>query len=108
MTKTWTSLIIVASVLLLLPDRNRAADPEQEKNDVQQVLDKYVESVKTADVTLASQVWLQSQDISVVAPFGRLKGWESVRDGLYVNFCRKAFAERSLRPDNIAITVSGN
>src|SRR5437773_12017938 len=99
MTNTWTMLIAVVSVSLLLPECNRAADIEQEKNDVQQILEKYVESVKTADITLASQIWSQSQDITVVAPFGRFKGWESVRDGLYVNFLQKAFAERSLRPD---------
>ena len=103
----WTTLIAVVGVSLLLPASNRAADIEQEKKDIQQVLDKYVESVKTADPKLASQIWSQSQDISVVTPFGRFKGWESVRDGLYVNFLQKAFAERSLRPDNVAITVSG-
>ena len=63
---------------------------------------------ESADLTLASQVWLQSQDISVVTPFGRFKGWESVRDCLYINFLQKAFAERRLRPDNLAITVSDN
>jgi hypothetical protein len=79
----WTTLIAVVSVSLLLPACNRAADIDQEKKNVQQVLEKYLESVKTADLTLASQVWLQSQDISVVTPFGRFKGWESVQDGLY-------------------------
>ncbi len=108
MINRWTTLIAVVSVLSLLTACNRAADIDQEKKNVQQVLEKYLESVRTADLTLASQVWLQSQDISVVTPFGRFKGWESVRDGLYVNFLQKAFAERSLRPDNLAITVSGN
>src|SRR4051812_45482372 len=108
MTNMWKTSIVIVSLALLLPDCNRAADIEQEKNDVQQVLEKYVESVKTADVKIASQVWLQSEDISVVAPFGRFKGWENVRDGLYVNFLQKAFVERNLKPDNIAITVTGN
>lgn len=70
-------------------------------------MEKYLESVNKADVTLASQVFLPSLDISAVAPFGRFKGWEGVRDGVYINFLQKVFAERSLRPDNLAITVSG-
>ena len=108
MTNRWTPLIIVVSVSLLLPACHRAADRELEKKNVQQVLEQYLESVKTADLTLAYQVCWQSPDISVVTPFCRFQGWESVRDGLYINFLQKAFAERSLRPDNLAITVSGN
>jgi ketosteroid isomerase-like protein len=100
--------IAVVSVSLLLPACHRAAGVDQEKKNVQQVLEKYLESVRTADVKLASEVWSQTPDISVVTPFGRFKGWDSVRDGLYVNFLQKAFTERSLRPDNLAITVSGN
>ncbi len=108
MINRWTTVIALVSVSLLLPACESAADIDQDKKDVQQVLENYLESVKTADPTLASQVWLQSPDISAVTPFGRFKGWESVRDGLYVNFLQKVFAERSLRPDNVAITVSGN
>src|SRR5436190_22905923 len=81
---------------------------EQDMGGVQQVLEKYLQSVKTSDVKLVSEVWLQGPDILVVTPFGRFQGWDSVRDGLYVNFLQKAFTERSLRPDNLAITVSGD
>jgi uncharacterized lipoprotein len=78
----WTTVIVVVNLSLLLSACNRAADIDQEKKNVQQVFEKYLESIKTADVTLASQVWLQSQDISAVTPSGRFKGWEGVRDGL--------------------------
>ena len=91
MTNKWTTMIAVVSVSLLLPACHRAADIDQEKKNVQQVFEKYLESVNTADLALASQAWSQSPDISVVTPFGRFKGWESVRDSLYVNFLQKAF-----------------
>ena len=100
--------MIVAVVALLLAACTRAPDVEQEKKNVRLVFDKYIESVNRADLTLASQVWLQSPDISAVTPLARFKGWESVRDDLYVNFLQKMFTERSLRPDNVAITVSGD
>lgn len=103
-----TTLIAAVGVSFLLSACSRGSDADQGKKDVQQVFEKYLESVRTADLRLASQVWSQSPDISAVTPFGRFKGWESVRDGLYVNFLQKAFAERRLRPDNLAITVAGN
>jgi ketosteroid isomerase-like protein len=101
-----TALMAIITVSLLLPACTRATDIDQEKKNVQQVLENYLQSVKTADLMLASQIWLQSADITVVTPFGRFQGWEHVRDGLYVNFLQKAFVERNLQPDNVAIRVA--
>jgi ketosteroid isomerase-like protein len=106
--KTRTALIALVTASWLLPACTRAADSDQEKKNIQQVVEKYLQSVKAADLTLASEVWLQSPDISVVTPFGRFQGWDSVRDRLYVNFLQKAFLERSLQPSNLVIHVAGN
>jgi ketosteroid isomerase-like protein len=95
-------------VSVLLPALARAQDTDQDRKNVQQVLEKYLQSVKSADVKLGSEVWLQSPDILVVTPFGRFQGWDAVRDGLYVNFLQKAFTERNLEPSNIAIRVAGD
>ena len=100
--------IAAVTVSLLLPACNQAVDIDLEKKSVQQVFEKYLESVKTADPTIASEVWLQSPDISAVTPLARFKGWDSVRNDLYVNILQKAFSERSLQTENLAINVSGN
>ena len=104
----WITLVAAAMVSLFLPACQRAPNIEHDRSDVQQVLEKYLQSVKTADVTLASDVWLQSPDIVVVTPFGRFQGWDSVRESLYVNFLQKAFTERTLQPSHVNIQVGGN
>jgi ketosteroid isomerase-like protein len=81
-------------------------DVEQEKANVRQVLDKYLQSVNGADLQIASEIWSQTPDTSVVAPFGRFEGWEKVREGVYVNFLQK-LTERRLQAENIAIHVDG-
>lgn len=101
-------LAVSLTVLLVLPACTRTSGSAQDRENVQQVFEKYLQSVKTADLTLASDVWSQSADISVVTPLGRFQGWESVRDSLYVNFLQKAFTERNLQPDNLTIRVSGD
>jgi ketosteroid isomerase-like protein len=83
-------------------------DTDEGRNQIQEVLDKYLQSVKTADVTLASAIWLQRPDIVVVTPLGRFQGWDSVQKDLYVNFLQKAFLERDLRASNVHIRVNGN
>lgn len=108
MIKRWIVLVALVTAPVFLTACTRAADTGRDKNDIRQLVEKYLQSVKTADVTLASEVWLQSPDISMVTPFGRFQGWESVRDGVYVNVLQKAFVERNLEPHNLAIRVSGN
>jgi len=109
--RKWLFLISVVTLSVLAPACNRAADTAvdtKETENIRQTFDKYLESVKTADVGLASQIWLQDPSISVVTPLGRFKGWQSVRDDLYVNFLQKAFTDRNLQAENFAVTVSGD
>ena len=83
-------------------------DVEQERASVRQVLDRYLQSVDGADLQIAANIWSPTADTSVVTPFGRFEGWENVREGVYVNFLQKAFTERRLQAENVAIHVVGD
>src|ERR1700694_2122538 len=101
-------LVACAAAVLCVTACARQVDKDEARNQIQQVLDKYFQSVNAADVTLASTIWLQRPDIVVVTPLGRYEGWDSVQRDLYVNFLQKAFLERDLRPSNVHIQVNGN
>ena len=102
------TLLFALSVSLSMAGCTRAPNADEDRKSVRELLEKYLQSVNTADVTLGSDVWLQSPDILVVTPFGRFEGWDRVRDGVYVNFLQKAFAERHLEPANIATRIAGD
>jgi ketosteroid isomerase-like protein len=104
----WIALVAATTLGWFLSACHRAPNIEQDRRDIQQVLEDYLQSVKTADVTLASEVWLQSPDVVVVTPLGRFQGWDNVRESLYVNFLQKAFTERNLQPSHLTIQVVGN
>jgi ketosteroid isomerase-like protein len=108
MNNRWMAPVSALTVLLSLQACTRAPATDQDRASVQQLLDKYFESVKAADTKLASEVWWQSPDIVVVTPLGRFQGWENVRENLYVNFLQKAFSERNLQPSNLTIHVDGD
>jgi ketosteroid isomerase-like protein len=97
-----------AAVVLCLTACARQVDTAEARNQIQQVFDAYLQSVKTADVALASTVWLQSPDIVAVTPLGRYQGWDNVQRELYVNFLQKGFLERDLRSSNVQIHVNGS
>ena len=82
-----------------------AADVQREESAVREVFESYIKSVNAADVTLASSIWLQSENVEAVTPFGRFQGWDRVRDDVYVKFLQQAFTERDLRPSNVSIRV---
>ncbi len=99
-------VVIVAS--LAVPSAAQRGGNETDRKNVQLLFEKYIQSVKTADAALASEIWSHAADIVVVTPFGRFEGWDSVRENIYVNFLQKAFSERNLQPSNVAIRVAGD
>jgi len=100
--------IVVATVAICLVGCAKAPARERDERDVQQLLERYLQSVNAADPKLGSEVWLQAPDILVVTPFGRFQGWDAVREGVYVNFLQKAFTERKLQASQISIRVAGD
>ena len=107
MTRATLSVIVIVSSFLTACQAP-ASDVAQDEGAVRQVFDSYIKSVNAADVTLASNVWLQSPDIVVITPFGRFQGWERVRDDVYVKFLQQTFSERDLRPSNVSMHVTGD
>ena len=56
MHNRWITLVAAVTVSVWLPACAHPPDIDQDKKGVQQVLEKYLESVKTADVKLGSEV----------------------------------------------------
>lgn len=107
----WTFVIVLASGAFLVSACNGSVGTSKanvEEPRVRAVLDKYLRSIDTADVALASEVWTRSPTVEAVTPLGRFKGWDSVRDGLYVNFLQKMFSERRLTPSDVSVRVAGD
>ena len=98
--------VVIAVVLFSTPAH--ADDEQADTKQVQQLFEKYLASVKSADLSLASEVWSQTPDVIAVTPFGRFQGWDSVKTDIYINFLQKAFSERNLEPTNVAIHVNGD
>lgn len=85
-----------------------AADVQRDESAIREVFESYIKSVNAADVTLASAIWLQSENVEAVTPFGRFHGWDRVRDDIYIKFLQQAFSERDLRSSNVSLRVMGD
>lgn len=79
-----------------------------EESRVREVLDRYLRSIDAADVALAAEVWSPAATVEAVTPLGRFKGWDSVRNGLYIDFLQKLFSERRLTSSDVSVQVGGD
>jgi ketosteroid isomerase-like protein len=101
-------LIAVVVILAFAPGCRRTPDPAQDRADLEQVFDKYLQSLNGADVTLASQVWLTSPDLLVVTPFGRFQGWDTVKKETYINLLQKQLREPHVQASNVSVVMAGD
>jgi len=85
-----------------------AADVQRDESAIREVFESYIKSVNTADVTVASAIWLQNENVEAVTPFGRFHGWDRVREDIYIKFLQQAFSERDLRSSNVSLRVMGD
>jgi ketosteroid isomerase-like protein len=108
MRSRWSVVVTWIAVAACLSACVSRSGSDEERGRIQHLLDTYLQSVKTADVALASTVWLQAPDVIAVTPLGRFQGWDKVRDDVYVNFLQKSFVERDLKPSNVHIDVNGD
>ena len=99
-------LITVVLALVSATGFRRAPEPGLDRTAIEQVFNKYLQSINTADVALASQVWLQSPDVQIVTPSGRFKGWDGVKE-IYARM-QKEFSNRNVQASNVSIVVAGD
>jgi ketosteroid isomerase-like protein len=110
--RRWALVIALASGAFLVPACGEfvgtASHLTEEESRVRKVLDEYFRSINAADVALAAEVWAQRPTVEAVTPIGRFKGWDSVRNELYINFLQKLFSERRLTPSGVTVRVVGD
>jgi len=83
---------------------NSASD----ENEIREMISKYARSVDAADTTLASQVWLDSPDVSFIHPLGHEHGFDQIKENVYRRLMGDTFSERKLTPRDISGHVYGD
>jgi ketosteroid isomerase-like protein len=83
-------------------DANSASD------EIRQMVTKYARSIDEANTDLASQVWLDSPDVSFIHPLGHERGFEQIKQDVYKHLMGDTFSERKLSPRDVAVHVYGD
>jgi len=89
---------------------NRPLGAQDATSAIKQLIAKYVEAVNAepVDVGLASQVWLNSPEVSLIFPLGEERGWDEVKQNFYENTMEALFSDRRLTPGDITVHSYGD
>lgn len=102
--------ILVLTACAVAQDKpdGRTDNSRTDENEIRQTIAKYVRSIDQADTTLASQVWLDSPDVSFIHPLGHEHGFDQIKQNVYRNLMGDIFSERDLSTRNISVHVYGD
>lgn len=106
-------LIVLISSLLFIFTSGRAhpsyksEQPQPELEKVKQVLENYKTSINQADTTLASTIWLTTDQSSFIHPRSHEVGWENIKSGIYGMFGSR-FTARDLKSYNESFQLFGD
>jgi hypothetical protein len=65
------------------------------EGEIRQLVASYAKYIDNADVSLASQIWLDSPDVSFIHPLGHEHGFEQIKQNVYEHLMGDTFASAS-------------
>jgi ketosteroid isomerase-like protein len=80
----------------------------QIENEIKEIIALYAKSVDALDLTLASQIWLDSSEVNFIHPRGHEKGFEEVKNNFYIGTMGNRFSERRLNVFDVSVQVYGD
>jgi Xaa-Pro aminopeptidase len=88
------------------PDSNTVDNVAE--TEIKNLIVKYAKSIDDADTNLASQVWLDSPEVSFIHPLGHEHGFEQIKQNVYKHLMGDTFSERKLSFHDVSVHVFGD
>ena len=98
------AVLLAASVCSVSQDKREGANAGKEEQEIKQLISMYAKAADEADPTLASRIWCDSSDDSLINPVGRWRGLEQIM-GFYRHDMGEMYAERDLKISEVSVQV---
>jgi len=97
--------LTLVCLALAIPAITSSAQSPAASDAIKSQIAKYTQSIDAADTALASQVWLDSPDVSFIHPLGHEHGFAQIKQNVYTRLMGETFSERHLSAHDIAVHV---
>ena len=99
------ALILLAPVCVAV-NADTGADPDVKA--VHHLVERYVQAVDTVDLSLLSQIWSHSAEVSFIYPLGQEHGFEAIEQHVFQDVMGGMFSVRDLQTRDVLVHVNGN
>src|ERR1700756_726863 len=102
----WVTLaaLFAASVCSVSQDSQEGTNANGRTDDIKQLISMYAKAADEADPTLASRIWCDSSEDSLINPVGRWHGVEQIM-GFYRHDMGDTYSSRNLKISDIFVRV---
>jgi len=102
----WVTLaaLLAMSVCSASQDNRQATNASGRTDDIKQLISMYAKAADEADPTLASRIWCDSSEDSLINPVGRWHGVEQIM-GFYRHDMGEMYSVRDLEISEVSVQV---
>lgn len=102
---------ILLPVFLLLASPCAAVEadtgPAPDVKAIHLLVSQYLQAVDKVDLTLLSQIWSHSYEVSFIYPLGQEHGYNAIEQHIFVNVMGGMFSMRDLQTRGLTVHVIG-
>jgi len=97
-----TLAVVFAASICSAQDRRQATNATKHQDDIKELISMYAKAADEADLALASRVWCDSSEDSLINPAGRWRGLEQIL-GFYRHEMGDTYSSRKLKITDISV-----
>ena len=75
---------------------------------IRDLLEHYAKAVDTVDLSLLSEIWSHSADVSFIYPLGEERGFDAIEQHVFQDVMGGMFSARDLQTRSVTVHVNGN
>lgn len=75
---------------------------------IRELVERYVHAVDTVDLSLLSEIWSHSPDVSFIYPLGEEHGLDAIEQHVFQGVMGGMFSARDLKTRSMTVHVNGN
>jgi ketosteroid isomerase-like protein len=103
--------ILLPAVMLLAPACfavKTDTGPAPDVKAINHLIERYVKAVDTVDLSLLSQIWSHSAEVSFIYPLGEEHGFDAIEQHVFQDVMGSMFSARDLQTRGVTVHVNGN
>ena len=108
MPRVRNRILLQAAILFATVCVGVKADTGPDVKAIHRLIERYVQAVDTIDLSLLSQIWSHSTEVSFIYPLGEEHGFDAIEQHVFRDVMGGMFSARDLQTRGVTVHVNGS